>query len=84
MTGKRRGPRKEHKFVVRHQRKQELLKRALEEMNDEGETAAESAAVSQMIARLEDLIARRQRSRAIGESVKEQRQRLATRLAHGQ
>lgn len=70
----RRAP--DHKFVVRHQRKQQLILRALEQMDTSGETAHESAAVTDMIVRLEDLIRRRQRRRAVGETIQEREQRV--------
>lgn len=61
---------KEHKFVVRHQRKQRLILRALEQMDTSNETAHESAAVTDMILRLEELLLRRQRRRLIGTTIR--------------
>lgn len=63
---------KEHKFVVRHQRKQQLILRALDRRDRTGETAHETAAVEDMIARLELLLGGRQRRRLLGASVKAQ------------
>jgi hypothetical protein len=60
---------KEHKFVVRHQHKQMLLLRALEQMDTSKETAAESAAVTDMMNRLEELLGRRRRRRLLGETL---------------
>jgi hypothetical protein len=54
-------PRREHKFVVRHQAKQRILLRALEEMTAGAETPEESAVVTEMIIRLEELLERRQK-----------------------
>ncbi|HXG58134.1 MAG TPA: hypothetical protein VNL91_03855 [Thermoanaerobaculia bacterium] len=66
---------REHKFIVRHQQKQRLLLRALEQMDTSSETPAESAAITEMIVRLEELISRRQRRRFIGETVQERGRR---------
>lgn len=64
---RRKAPRSsEHKFVVRHQQKQRLLLRALESMDTSSETRSESEAVSEMIVRLEELLARRQRIAVLG------------------
>jgi hypothetical protein len=60
----------DHKFIVRHQRKQQLLLRALEQMDTSAETPHESAAVIDMINRLEELLSRRQRRRALGGTVR--------------
>jgi hypothetical protein len=59
----------DHKFTVRHQQKQLLLLRALEQMDTSGETPAESAAVTAMMVRLEALVANRQRRRSLDPAV---------------
>ena len=55
----------EHVFRVRHQEKQRILLRALEQMGDNSESPPESAAITEMIVRLETLIKRRKRSRCL-------------------
>lgn len=55
----------EHAFRVRHQRKQELLLRALEQLKSESETPVETQAIVDMIRELEQLLAMRQRSRKL-------------------
>jgi hypothetical protein len=67
---------RDHKFVVKHQRKQQIILRALEEMDTSKETPHETAAVIDMVSRLEDLIGRRQRARAIGEPISPRRKRV--------
>lgn len=51
----------ERRFVVHHQEKQRIILRALEQMDTAGETAEESAAVTEMVVKLERLLDRRQR-----------------------
>jgi len=53
-------------FRVRHQAKQRLLLRALEQMEQSEETPLESAAVEAMVIELERLLGRRQRRRELG------------------
>ncbi len=50
-----------HLFTVRHQHKQRLLLRALELMDDDQQSPAESKAITAMIVRLEEVLARRER-----------------------
>lgn len=62
-------PRADHKFVVRHQVKQTLILRALEEMDTSRETPEETAAATAMLVRLQQLLRRRKRRRLIGRAI---------------
>jgi hypothetical protein len=56
---------KRHGFRVDHQCKQRLLLRALNEMDTTTESREESAVVVEMIARLEEVLADRERRRTL-------------------
>lgn len=56
---------KSYGFRVTHQAKQRLLLRALDEMDTSRESREESAAVVEMIARLESLLAKVSRQRTL-------------------
>lgn len=50
-----------YRFSIRHQEKQRMMLRALEEMSTKSETQEESAMIAEMIIELEHLLAARRR-----------------------